>query len=64
MSTPTPVPPSQVFVLWFGSTNDNNLSTLNDLLSQGWQVQMMTPMSGSSTNYSRVAVYLVEGAAA
>jgi len=63
MSSPTPLPPSQIFVLWFGGDNENNISNLNNLLNQGWQVQMMTPMSGASTNYSRVAVYLVEGAA-
>jgi hypothetical protein len=64
MSSPTPVPPSKVFVLWFGSDNDNNLSALNNLLNEGWQVDKMTPMSGASTNYSRAVVYLVEGAAA
>jgi hypothetical protein len=63
MSTLTPLPPSQVFVLWFSSDNDNNVSALNNLLNQGWQVQMMTPMSGASTGFSRVAVYLVQGAA-
>jgi len=59
MSSPTPYPPSQAFVLWFGSSNDNNMSELNSLLSQGWKVEKMTPMSGSSTNYSRVAVILI-----
>jgi hypothetical protein len=39
----------QAFILWFGdaAAANNNLAALNQLLSQGWKVIMVSPMSGT-----------------
>lgn len=61
----------QAFVLWFADDGNTNLAGLNALLSQGRNVVMASPMSGTGEEgaetpqspypYSRAAVILAPG---
>lgn len=37
----------QVFVLYFADDGDTNIADLNNLLSSGWSVSKVSPMSGT-----------------
>lgn len=61
----------QVFVLYFAEDGDTNLAALNNLLSSGWSVSRVSPMSGtgelgnntpgSDFPYSRAILALDDG---
>jgi hypothetical protein len=61
----------RAFVVWFADAGNTNLASLNGLLSQGMQVVLASPMSGTGEQgaetpqspfpYSRAAVVLAPG---